>query len=336
MGKKKSKTSGKKSKQNDEYRESNEFHDGLELEGADAFEAMQDDKIKLKMDKIQSRHKFRDTSGGYEELYALSGDSDSDEEDLPEGVEFDDDDGQTYEEEDVRAWGNKKKHFYGGNPNDPKHQTDNVDENELIEAEAEEAEGKLIQKKQLDKLDDEDFFDMFTPDDVEKVKTSDDLKVQFDITQLTEKERIALFQKESPEFHGILQDFETKMLEISETLEPFKKFVDEGRIPASGPVVEYVNVKYKLTLTYCVNILTYVMFKTKNANLKLHPLTKRIVEFKKMKPLVENVLKSTPEVVTDAGQEVKKAKKKNTKKKLKILDKVKKESSNVINTKGES
>ena len=90
---------------------------------------------------------------------------------------------------------------------------------------------------------------MFTPDDVEKVKTSDDLKVQFDITQLTEKERIALFQKESPEFHGILQDFETKMVEISETLEPFKKFVDEGRIPASGPVVEYVNVKYKLTLT---------------------------------------------------------------------------------------
>ena len=36
-------------------------------------------------------------------------------------------------------------------------------ENELIEAEAEEIEGKLLQKKQLDKLDDEDFFDMFTP-----------------------------------------------------------------------------------------------------------------------------------------------------------------------------
>ena len=24
------------------------------------------------------------------------------------------------EDEDVRAWGNKKKHFYGGNPNDPR------------------------------------------------------------------------------------------------------------------------------------------------------------------------------------------------------------------------
>jgi len=57
---------------------------------------------------------------------------------------------------------------------------------------------------------------------------------------------------------------------------------------------------------------------------------------KKMKPLVENVLKNTPEVVPDAGQEVKKAKKKNTKKKLKILDKVKKKTSNVTDTKGES
>merc|ERR1711913_80360 len=147
----------------------------------------------------------------------------------------------------------------------------------------------------------------------------------------------------SPEFHGILQDFETKMADISESLEPFKKFVDEGRIPASGPVVEYVNIKYKITLTYCVNISTYVMFKTKNVNLKLHPLTKRIVEFKKMLdemaeidekigPQVQSLLKNAPEVVSDAGPKVKKIKKKSTKKKLKILDKVKKETSNITTT----
>ena len=80
------------------------------------------------------------------------------------------------------------------------------------------------------------------------------------------------------------------------------------------------------------------MFKTKNVNLQLHPLTKRIVEFKqmldetaklddKMKPQVENLLKNTPEVVPDIGPEVKKAKKKNPKKKLKILEKVKKDTS---------
>merc|ERR1739838_559959 len=106
--------------------------------------------------------------------------------------------------------------------------------------------------------------------------------------------------------------------------------------------------KYKLTLTYCVNILTYVMFKTKNVNLKLHPLTKRIVEFKqmldemgeldeKMNPQVQSLLTNTPETVPEAGPEVKKVKKKTTKKKLKILDKIKKGNSNITDTKeGES
>ena len=94
MGKKKSKSGGKP-KDHGEYRETNEFHDGLEMDGADAFEAMQDAKNNLKMGQIKSRHKIPDVSGGVEELYALSGDSDSDDENLPEGVEFDDDDEQT-------------------------------------------------------------------------------------------------------------------------------------------------------------------------------------------------------------------------------------------------
>ena len=84
---------------------------------------------------------------------------------------------------------------------------------------------------------------------------------------------------------------------------------------------------------YCVNILTYVMFKTKNVNLKLHPLTKRIVQFKqmleemavldeRMKPEIQNLLTNTPPEVVP---EVKSKKKKSTKKKLKILDKVRKQ-----------
>jgi hypothetical protein len=54
-----------------------------------------DAKNNLKMGQIKSRHKIPDVSGGVEELYALSGDSDTDDENLPEGVEFDDDDEQT-------------------------------------------------------------------------------------------------------------------------------------------------------------------------------------------------------------------------------------------------
>ena len=76
------------------------------------------------------------------------------------------------------------------------------------------------------------------------------------------------------------------------------------------------------------------MFKTKQVNLKLHPLTKRIVEFKqmleemaeldeKMAPKVQHLITSTPEIVP----EIKTTKKKSSKKKLKILDKVKEKTS---------
>ena len=76
------------------------------------------------------------------------------------------------------------------------------------------------------------------------------------------------------------------------------------------------------------------MFKTKQVNLKLHPLTKRIVEFKqmleemaeldeKMAPKVQHLITSTPEIVP----EIKSTKKKSSKKKLKILDKVKEKTS---------
>ena len=249
MGKKKSKGGvGKKPKSADVYEESNEFYDGLEHDAADQFEANQDARIKSKMEKIHTRNKSRDVSGGYEELYALSGDSDDDEDMENEGIEFAD--GDDDEEADVRAWGNKKKHFYGGNPNETKQRFDPQND-ELDEAEAEEAEGKLLQQKQLQGMDDEDFFDMFTPD-VDKGRQKESLDsdaVKFDINQLSKKERVALFQKESPEFQGILGDFEEKMKEVIELWQPVVDLCNDGKIPANGAAMDYVNTKYKLTLT---------------------------------------------------------------------------------------
>ena len=246
MGKKKSKT-GKKPRNDGAYVESKEFHDGLELEGADAYEAMQDEKISSKMSKLKNRNKFPDVSGGVDELYALSGDSDSDDFDAEEGIEFAD--GDEENEDDVRAWGNKKKHFYGGNPNDKYQNNDKVDKNELDEAEAEEAEGKLLQKKQLEKLDDEDFFDMFTPDVGKEKEKEVDKNLNFDISQLTKKERHALFEKESPEFNGIMQDFQTKMSEVTDVLQPVIDLFNDGKLPVGSAALDYVLTKYKLTLT---------------------------------------------------------------------------------------
>ena len=129
MAKKKGNKSGKKAKKSENegaYVESKEHHDGLDLEGADAYEADQDDQILSKMNRIHSNKISQNMSvndGNIEELFALSGDSDSDDDDnqFYTGGNSDIDDDQDVEnEEDASAWGSKKKHFYGGNPNEKK------------------------------------------------------------------------------------------------------------------------------------------------------------------------------------------------------------------------
>ena len=138
MGKKKGNKGGKSSKKSDDYyKESNEHHDGLELEGADAYEAEQDQRIMSQMSRVKGKYKPKDVSGGIDELYAMSGDSDSDDDDDNQfyggGAEDESDFEEAEEnEEDVRAWGGKKKHFYGGNPNETKRGEPELPEGELV------------------------------------------------------------------------------------------------------------------------------------------------------------------------------------------------------------
>ena len=80
MGKKKDKSrASKRGSKTDEFIESNEHFDGLEMDDADEYEAMQDSRIMSKLSAMSKKHNVQDVSGGFEELYALSGDSDSDE-----------------------------------------------------------------------------------------------------------------------------------------------------------------------------------------------------------------------------------------------------------------
>ena len=78
---------------------------------------------------------------------------------------------------------------------------------------------------------------------------------------------------------------------------------------------------------YCVNILTYLMFKTRNINLKLHPLTKRLVQFKhlldQMVSLDETYGSELEKLVQDGPPEVKAPKVSNDKKKVKKTKKLK-------------
>ena len=289
-----------------------------------------------------------------EELYAISGSSEDDlptvkqknkkkitkeqphsGSDLDYGKYDEDDEGEA-----IGAWGGKRQHFYGGNPND-KHskvkgkgtQQDDVDE--LSEAEMEEAEAKLIQAKQLTEMDESDFMDTFTTtNSIDSTKSglkdSYDAKsdigvkniVQLDLSKLSLKERVQLFHRESPEFSGIVADFNSKFNELVTTLHPISKLISSGKLPSQGPAADYIRTKHQVILNYCTNIAAYLMFKTRRTSMKLHPITSRLVQYKQLLNQIEpvdKIMKSQIDKILPAIN--RNSKEKSEKLKLKRLDK---------------
>lgn len=255
------------------------------------------------------------------------------------------------------GWAGQKKYFYGGNPNERgRRDRDGLSDDELSETEMEAIESRQLQNKQLALMEEEDFFDAFTlpksetkGDKKKKTnqKASTDLdgqeNIKVDFSKLSKKEKAKLFAEESPEFAGILHDFDTKMKEAQEVLAPLVELINEGRIP-SGPATDFLKTRYQLILNYCTNISCYLTFKIKRVPLKYHPLTGKLLQYKhlldRMEALNQSLMPQIQEVLSQiqAGQTietlVKQAKRrvrvaevgqkrKANKKKLKILEPIK-------------
>jgi len=191
------------------------------------------------------------------------------------------------------SWGAKKKYFYGGNPNETYHNKradDKLDDDEEDEAELEARESAKLQIKQLELLDEEDFLDAFTVSEQSSKrkkgkKAKDDhagkTTVKLDVSKLSKREKTKLFEQESPEFDGIVADFERKMNEARAELVPVVELIDAGRIP-EGPAADYVKAKLSVILSYCSNVACYLMFKTRRTPLRFHPVTARLVQYKQL------------------------------------------------------
>ncbi|XP_059085247.1 something about silencing protein 10-like [Tigriopus californicus] len=219
------------------------------------------------------------------------------------------------------GWAGQKKYFYGGNPNERgRRAQDGLSDDELSETEMEALESQKLQTKQLELMDEEDFFDAFTlPSDHTGKKKSkpnkalNDLSgqenIKMDLSKLSKKEKAKLFAEESPEFAGILHDFDAKMTEAQNVLAPLIELINEGKIPA-GPAADFLKTRYELILNYCTNISSYLTFKIKRIPLKYHPLTGKLLQYKqlldRMEPLKDTLMPQITEVLSQiqAGQTI--------------------------------
>ncbi|XP_067287766.1 something about silencing protein 10 [Pseudorasbora parva] len=219
-----------------------------------------------------------------------SGDDDDDEEEEEEeGQEEEtdmDSDLEGKKDDDLpndMAWGDKKKIFY-----DSDYVTKKGKSLEEIEAEdkEEEEEAKNIQKRLAANLSEEDYDlnlleEFAAKAEVEKEDEKKEERIVKDLKTMSQKEKLKLLKKESPELMELIQDFKAKLRELRDEVQPLVEMVKDGRIPP-GKGAKYLITKQQLYLNYCTNISFYLVLKAKRIPAHNHPVIERLLTYRNL------------------------------------------------------
>ncbi|XP_013145327.1 PREDICTED: something about silencing protein 10 [Papilio polytes] len=296
------------------------------------------------LDKLRKRK--HDDSGSEEELYGFS-ESEEEEENDKNDLNMADSDveGQENSDDDLpdsKAWGKKKKSYYS---------TDYVDEDyggfgdDEEDALMEEQEAKNIQKRLIEQLADEDFSLEFFSPPIKETEVREEV-IKSDLSHMSKRQKLQIFEKESPEFAGLVDDFKNKLTVAKDDLHPVLQLVKGGKLPKC-PASKFVKTNYNLILNYCTNISFYLLLKSQRINIQNHPVIKRLYQYRqmlnKMEPIYLEVIKPQIDKILEAvnnsieltviGDKKKEAKKRKTDKlslehvpkKLKIINELEKD-----------
>uniref|UniRef100_A0A672KTB4 Something about silencing protein 10-like n=1 Tax=Sinocyclocheilus grahami TaxID=75366 RepID=A0A672KTB4_SINGR len=169
--------------------------------------------------------------------------SDSDDDEEVEEVQEEDNEEETDMESDLEgkqdddlpndmAWGNKKKIFY-----DSDYITKKGKSLEDMEAEdkEEEEEAKKIQKRLAANLSEEDYdlnlLEEFAAEAEVEKEVEKEERIVKDLKTMSQKEKLKLLKKESPELLELIQDFKAKLTELRDEVQPLVEMVKYGQIP---------------------------------------------------------------------------------------------------------
>eukprot|EP01129_Flabellula_baltica_P012655 TRINITY_DN5737_c0_g3_i1.p1 TRINITY_DN5737_c0_g3~~TRINITY_DN5737_c0_g3_i1.p1 ORF type:complete len:318 (-),score=99.53 TRINITY_DN5737_c0_g3_i1:309-1262(-) len=197
-------------------------------------------------------------------------------------------------------WGSRKRTYYAA---------DYVD-SEIIssddEALEEEAAAKELQKREINRIDDEDF-DTFTDiiqhqkkqkfsgkKEKEEEKLVNSLKeeinflkeagvsekVQKDLSKLSKKEILEVLINDSPEILQLMESFKICIEEIQGWILPMYKSSKSNTFPITSQGKEYISTKYHLTMNYCVNVAFYLLRKSQGKSVKDHPVIDRLLKYR--------------------------------------------------------
>lgn len=235
------------------------------------------ERQKSLLKKVRKGRKKNDSDE--EEIFAFD-DEDSEPEKFEAESDFDEpaDDGDDLP--DDRAWGKKKASFYNTDFQDKDYRGYTEREEEI--ANQEQAEALQIQKRLANELNESDFnLDMFITPEQPEPEESKVRKTKTDLSDLSRKQKLAIFKAEAPEFDGLVKDFEDRLSESKDILIPALELLKSVDFP-THPLVEFVECRNELIVNYCTNISFYLMLKAKRVKVRNHPLVKRLIQFRQL------------------------------------------------------
>jgi len=309
-----------------------------ELYGKSEIDAFTDKKNKVDLSLFQKKNNNNKKTNKKEEItldYSDEEVEDFDEDSFDDDDDFvdDGDDDEILEKktkkkdldlENKFSWGGEKKSYY----------TKQIDDQNAIpsdEEEEEEAEAKELQKQREKSIKDEDLDDeqsfkklVKKNDKSSSTSKSEDKmlnsmnkdldsinfgskgveieKLEKNISNFTKQEKLKYLISESPLLLELLEEFKVKIAEIKTTILPILEKVKNNEIPTSKGI-SFLETKYHLLLSYCLNITYFLMLKSSGVSIKDHPVVDQLVKIRvmieKMKPLdkklkyqVEKLLKN--------------------------------------------
>jgi U3 small nucleolar RNA-associated protein 3 len=125
-----------------------------------------------------------------------------------------------------------------------------------------------------------------------------------DVSRLSDSQRLALLKTQSPELLAMVAELRERVRELREDVAPLRALAslaaaegddDDG---AQADLVDYLEAKEQLLLTYATNVMFYLHMKASGASVRAHPVMRQLLELryaiermqhldKKMKPFVE-------------------------------------------------
>lgn len=137
-------------------------------------------------------------------------------------------------------------------------------------------------------------------------------KLAKDLKSMSKSQRMAIISSESPELTGLYGDLQDKLEELHAKIMPCATALGEHLTAVRGggdepnsrenDLVGYLQVKQQLLLSYCTNIMFYLLLKVEGKSVKNHPVMKQLLELRyamdkmrsmdnKLKPQIDRLVK---------------------------------------------